>query len=317
MNFKVWIEKLENANVRDALRLRMERKFPEAMAKLNLACEEGDGKAMYFKARAYWFGGWGVHRDTNFARKVLELCRKAKCPWLMGKEGDVYGKGCYYNNHNAPGNRAENKERARMYFQEAHNNGHPLAAIRLYYCRFLGRVAERKLLATVIHFGDEQTQQVYALLCMVVRPKTSRKWLIRSAKANHERSIVRMAENHYDLCNILLCAKYLIKLRERSYMLTNRLLHNIPEIDPWIRLRELFMYGRAFHKFPGKFDETTDQSALPLRIFNESTTRAKAAALYFIGICQKYGLLSKDMRRMIGEMIWKSRYDPDAWGITL
>ena len=51
------------------------------------------------------------------------------------------------------------------------------------------------------------------------------------------------------------------------------------------------------------------------RVYQESSTRARAAALQFVHWGK--GVLGKDVAGMIGAMVWASRDQPATWGVQL
>jgi hypothetical protein len=50
-----------------------------------------------------------------------------------------------------------------------------------------------------------------------------------------------------------------------------------------------------------------------VKVFVKTKTAVQQAIFVFMLICRRMGLLSKDMRRVVGELIWESRYDPEIW----
>lgn len=293
MNFRGWIDKLENANLRRALHLRMERKFPEALDALNLACKEGDGKAWFFKARAYKYGGWTLLADAKLHVKCIEEARKVFCPWTyINGCGDAYGRGLFYR-------RTRQQKLAEIKFVEAHALGHPLATLELHYID-----NDSKILTEVVAFGDEVTQYNYFTLV-------------------HEKDLsLKLAETGftsamYDVGDMLYKSLEYIKFVE--YTTKNKILFRF---EYYARhrnqssrdVKELFLYGRYF-----ELDRNTDfcsqNSAYDRakRIYKESSERAKAAVFCFAGL----RLLAKDTRRLVGELVWNSRFFPNVWGVTL
>lgn len=293
MNFRVWIDKLENENLKRALYLRMERKFSEALESLNQACKEGDGNAWFFKARAYRLGGWTLLENEQLYGHCLEEARKVNCPWTYQNGcGDAYGRGLWYKN-------ANEKDLAELKFVEAHALGNPLATLELYLIH-----RDYKILESVVAFGDEYTQFVYF------------------SSIGEKRLRCELAETKfnlalYDVGNALYASCEYLKFTE--FVIANKLMM---DFDDCVKvrnkssqnLRELFCYGRAVKLYTSNFcyvgHRCYDRAN---RIYKESSDRAKAATLCFVGL----RLLPKDMRRMIGELVWCSRFDPAVWGVKL
>ena len=94
-----------------------------------------------------------------------------------------------------------------------------------------------------------------------------------------------------------------------------------------IRLKELFIYGRAFHLgqilddreerpvYSDNGRELVYDVSIPWieRIYCQSARRARAAALTVVWMA----LTSKDVSRKIAFMVWESRFDPAAWNVAL
>jgi hypothetical protein len=265
----------------------MERKFPEALKMLNLACAEGDGKAWFFKARAYKMGGWTLLQDEQLSFACTEEARKVNCSWTYQNGcGDTYGRGLWYK-------LTHRQELAENKFVEAHALGHPLATLELYYLH-----RDPKILTEVVEFGDEATQHTYFFL------------------VNEKDSTLKLAETGFTLAccdfgNVLYKSLEYIKFAE--YTTKNKILL---EFRDYIEhrnkssqdLRELFLYGRYF-----KMDCRGSNYDRARRIYKESSDRAKAATLCFVGL----RLLTKDTRRLVAELVWSSRFDPAVWGVRL
>jgi tetratricopeptide (TPR) repeat protein len=293
MNFKVWIENLENDNLKRALRLRMERKFPEALEALNQACKEGDGKAWFFKARAYRMGGWTLLQDIKLFNMCIEEARKVNCPWTYQNGcGDAYGRGMWFKHSNRFG-------LAELKLVEAHALGNPLAILELFNI-----YKDPSILENVIAFGDEATQYVYFF------------------KIGDTESRLKLAETKYqsalfDVANKMYMYMDYIKFAE--YVTRNKI---IMQFDEFVKhrststqeLQELFYYGRALKMVPNDFDQDNHKCYdRAKRVYKESSERAKAAVFCFVGL----RLLTKDTRRLVGELVWRSRFDPAVWGVKL
>jgi hypothetical protein len=286
MNFEGWIDKLENANLRDALRLRMARKFPEALAKLNLACDEGDGKALYFKYRAYLYGGWTLYKNIEESNIYYKKAEAAGCPWCI--RGDAYGWGMFY------------LRRKRMdaipSFEEALKEGHPLAAFEL--ARLINDKNSWNNVMQCISFGDEETLSNLA----------SEHFLIKAAEAKHQGALFEMAQKYYKDRKMLDFAYYIIESGFCTFCLKYQLINSKDT-------RELFIYGRGISLHGHIYTSIIDSAGTALQVYQESTSRAKSAVFCFVFVCRAF--FPKDIRRMIGEMIWKSREDPAVWKITV
>ena len=93
---------------------------------------------------------------------------------------------------------------------------------------------------------------------------------------------------------------------------------------PQQRLAELFQYGLGALLDPGKKEEVAGFSWNTMgdalfheadRVYQESSTRARAAALQFVHWGK--GVVGKDVAGMIGVMVWASRDQPATWGVQL
>jgi TPR repeat protein len=107
---------------------------------------------------------------------------------------------------------------------------------------------------------------------------------------------------------------------EDSFDIYNRLTSRYDEDE--ITLQELFFFGRGLKKNE-KLRLKVEKEGLKgvtdncIRIFEESCSSARKAALCIIWIFQRKNLLIRDLRKLIGEMIWKSREDPAVLGVSL
>ena len=52
-------------------------------------------------------------------------------------------------------------------------------------------------------------------------------------------------------------------------------------------------------------------------VYANSNEKAKQATLTFICWAKKENILHRDLRRLIGEMIWESRVDPELWKVKV
>lgn len=295
-----WIEKtITNENLKRALYLRMDGKLPEALAKLNQACDEKHGYAFFFKYRAHKYGGWGLYQNYMKAEHYRKLAVRENCPWVI--HGDDYGMGMHYLMRPRL-NSIYKIDDAIPNFEKALADGHPLAAVEL-FC--LDRTKENSnALVHAVVFGDEETQHRLAVnIKLRVRGgQTSEPWFIKAANAKHKDSMWELMNKYYFESRFRKAAYWFMKLNELTVQLARRLTKSND-------LRELFIYGRGY---TDKFKNVT-QFDRALRIYRESTAKAKAAVLCFT--CCKF--LSKDTRRVINEMVWKSREDPKIWGVFI
>ena len=308
MNFEGWIDKLENANLRDALRLRMARKFPEALAKLNLACDEGDGKALYFKYRAYLYGGWTLYCDLGESTVYYKKAEAAGCPWCSSIRGDAYGWGMFYLMRPRT-NSIYKVTDSIPSFEEALKEGHPLAAVELLWLKTDKEFWNNSMMQFVA-FGDEQTQTKLAShikLRIRLPGIASEPYFIKAAEARHQDALFEMAQRYFDNGNMREFAYYIMETRTCATINFKRRLCESADV------RELFIYGRGItlHRF--YYEPIINSADKSLRVYQESTSRAKSAVFCFVFACR--AVFPKDMRRMIGEMIWKSRENPAVWGV--
>ena len=90
------------------------------------------------------------------------------------------------------------------------------------------------------------------------------------------------------------------------------------------RLAELFQYGLGALLDPRKKQQVLDDRNNTVgdalfheadRVYQESSTRARAAALQFVHWGK--AVLGKDVAGMIGALVWASRHQPATWGVQL
>lgn len=67
--------------LQDALNLRSARKIPEALQKLEKACEEKDPNAYFLLSCAYLRGGWGLHINETKRRIYWEDAKRLGCKY--------------------------------------------------------------------------------------------------------------------------------------------------------------------------------------------------------------------------------------------
>jgi TPR repeat protein len=323
---------LKSETLRRAFVLRKEGRHPEALEQLEKACEEGndEGQSLFVKGDALCCGGFFLKKDCGESNRCLELSAKAGCPWAMAvvpsfysdalASNDLYARGCCYYLGNGVD---EDDDMARGLFLEAINKEGNFFAMR--ELAWLGsleekfRWAEKAALA-----GDAVSQWTlgeYYLHGDGVEKdqKKGLEWYLNGVLQRDLNSCGSVADL-YEKGEV--CKKDLVKsafyyLEGRCAGSIRRRLETTDFDDEHERVRELFAYGRGL-----KQDDTLRYyvgyiSTNCICIFEESVSRAQQAVFCFILICKKKNWLSKDMRRVIGEMIWESRCDPFLWNVKL
>jgi hypothetical protein len=106
--------------------------------------------------------------------------------------------------------------------------------------------------------------------------------------------------------------KYLIQ--NDIYAIQTRLLI-IEDIDSNAIIDEFFIYGREM--FLGRLGLSELTRKKPLRIYTETVQTVKKALFYFLCIL-KDQLYVKDLRILIGKIIWESRFQAGSiWEINV
>lgn len=110
--------------------------------------------------------------------------------------------------------------------------------------------------------------------------------------------------------NTLVGAKLLINNNQYT-AITSRIIKILDGRDRHDHLKELFLYGQI------KDRKHNDATRFAYVVYLKSTTKAKQATLMFLWWAKYNTPLPRDMRRMIGEMIWESRFDPSSWDVGI
>jgi hypothetical protein len=152
--------------------------------------------------------------------------------------------------------------------------------------------------------GDPECQ--YILACTQQDKSKRFKLLLSSALQDHYEASECLIECYFEgigcSVDIVKGAKMLVKIG------------NINKIEKRLKnggltLKEFYIYGRHLKKrkswqMPSKY---------PIEVFEKSTFASKQAVLCFMW-CTKE-LIHRDVRIIIGKMIWKFRKNPGVWGI--
>jgi TPR repeat protein len=319
---------LKSETLRRAIVLRTEGRLPEAVEMLDLACEEGndEGQSLFVKGDALCCGGFFLKKDCGESNRCLELSAKAGCSWAMAQvetfysdalaSKDPYARGCCYR----WGNGVEtNYVMARELCLEAANKEGNIFAMR--ELAWLGSLGEKLLWAeTGALAGDAKSQwrlgncYLYGWGVEKDENKAFDWWLKGAQQRNWDccQSVANCYENgtgcKKDLAK---CAFYNLEGR-CEWNIRNRL--EATEFDDeFERLRELFLYGRGLKQDDKLRNRVGEFQQNCIRVFEESVLGTQQAVFCFILICKKKNWLSKDTRRVIGEMIWESRCDPFLW----
>lgn len=324
------MEFVENENLRKALLLRKEGN-PEALTYLNRACDEGDGKAWYFKGRAYQQSGFFLESDFEQASICFRKSSILGCPWgtaevarsygrmdpkrdaafeLVRKSKDEFACALYYSYDMVDKNMeftnlVHSAQKGNMvaqyllYFLDENLNWLEMAA-------WNGEPCAQKKLGFEYKMAGDYEKAFY--------------WSLKAAKQNNHSATVYVAKvyRNGDGCKISprLSAFYMLKSKNikeiRFALRQNAYLKNSD------RLQELFVYGKSLKFNPYLVDCIGEEWCLQsIRIYDESTIAARQAALCFLLFFRRHKVLSKDVQRIIAKLVYDSRENPMTWGVSL
>lgn len=85
-----------------------------------------------------------------------------------------------------------------------------------------------------------------------------------------------------------------------------------------LTLKEVYLYGKYDeHKTVPSTGCVVTIEWVARSVYSSSNTKTKQATMLFVWWAQKENILPRDLRRLIGEMIWESRVDPDLWKVKI
>lgn len=297
----------KNINLQVALELRKQGRLKEARGYLDKACDEEDGDALFFKAHMLMVGvgGWGVTK--NFLDCESLALRSADA-------GSVYGMLLAYYLTSLSEQSISLRAKAiatkhivvRLFFEptacdlfwQALQEGIWLAYLFSDLMRHPSFIEHIKQIANL---GE-------ATACGILSDDPF--FLQKGAILRNSTCMEKLAKQCFEANDIASGAYWYTKLSYGSWIF-QRL--KSPFEDESLRLRELYVYGRKFAKgwFPscGLKQES-------LEVYCDSRTAAQRATVAFLLCCKRWGIY-KDVARLIGQMIWKSRNDPAIWNVKL
>ncbi len=319
-------------NLQIALSLRKEGN-PEALQYLEKACAQGDGYALYFKAKAYETGGFFLEKNWRLIESCYVASAKAGCPWAFSKTATYYVHGSVEHKHWIEKALASSddyvsyllfdgletyvsSEKALRALKRAAKQNNVFAQYSLHF--WLKDKQEQMIcLEKSAIYGDAEAQYSFALELHDLGDHNSAfSWYLKGAKQKHWYCYKRVAEYCLRRNNIVQSAVFFMLYGE-PLLIRHRLEHRVT-VDSIIRLQELFIYGKGLRRYPSLVQQIgSDVCAQSIRIYDQSTDAARKAALCFMWLSKGIKGLYPDVRRMIAQMVFESRTDPSVWGISL
>jgi len=324
-------------NLQIALSLRKEGN-PEALKYLEKACDDGDGYALYFKAKAHETGGFFLEKNWQLVESCYVASAKAGCLWAFTKVATYYVHGSAEHKHWIEKAIASSddyvsyllfdgldtyvsSQKAIECLKRAAKQNNVFAQYSLHFWA-KDKQKQMKYLEKSATYGDAEAQYSFALELHDSGDHNSAcSWFLKGAKQKHWYCYKRVAEyclygfSHVKK-NIVLSAVFFMLFGE-PLLIRYRLESQITK-DSIIRLQELFIYGKGLRRYPSLVQQIgSDICAQSIRIYDQSTDAARKAALCFMWLSKGIKGLYPDVRRMIAQMVFESRTDPSVWGISL
>lgn len=269
-------------HLRNALQLRQEGRYPEALAELDLACKEEDGLAWFVRGEAFYGGGWGLLKDKEKAQNCYKRSGDLGCEYGMVAHDLVTDDPVYVFELHDPFAIFLNNSDMPDQLEKACREGNIFAYP--YHPAWIEKAAE---------IGDAE-----GLYCMGERTDEI-KYYQKGAEQGHGNcmNVIRNAYlygNYSVKINHYKAAKLTIKLGDFDVF-------NSRFYREKISTCELFNYGRYFIRTGRRIFNESEVTCK--QVYNKVTKKARSAVLCFLWM----RLLSKDTRGIIAKMVWRSR----------
>lgn len=281
--FSVWCSQRKNTNTRVALELRAKGDFKQGLVYLKKACSEGDGEALFLVMIAFKYGGWGLHQDLYWVSYFKKLCKQSNCPWYAMH---------YANREDMEKIAYSGNEYAQCYMGR-------VATDSLTKLFWINCAVESGCATALCQMGHVYADTIY-------EDRQALHWYLKAADQKHAVASKNCAT--FFRRDHIKCALYTIQSRDFK-CIRHRIIHAQFE-------DELYLYGESCDNFTYQTDLTFERIHLCKYIQSTTDARVCAAVLFWMW-CSKHSVLCKDIRVMIGKLIWKSRYQPQDWGVFI
>lgn len=290
---------IENFNLRQALLLRKDGRLAESQTALEAACQEGDGKALYLKGRALFTGGWLYERSYRLSEECRHACLLADCIWLGQVEDDTDDAFTRFLSGHAG---------------ESYPQGIAEGHFLIYAYPDVRGVDTFPHVLVAANFGDERCQYRVGRHFRETNPELSFQYFLKGAMQKHRDCMYKVAR-YYEKGKG--CKKDLFKAAE--WFIAGDFKVSIPDRLYFAYTNHIwelvYIYARACRTNIQLQYMTEGSRECKDAIFlcDAVVYKVKQAVLWFNLVFKRCGFLTKDTRRVVGEMIWNSRYQMDEW----
>jgi hypothetical protein len=279
----------ENPHLFNALVHRKDGNFPAALTELKLACEQNDPDAKFLLFYIYYYGGLGLRPDTIKYKEYFKSITESPAPPYLTQ--------AFYMEYN------QFKDFVTIAVQSKSVLAPFLFVIkRDYYFIF-----------------DEQFKEYVQLCCQWNDPYIlflthELDNLLLSIKQCVYHAYQPAINIYYERLEYLKAAKIIVQKTNPSGVYRNikYALATKYRID---REKQCFVFGRWLSKRQ-ETERLCHIFVNSIRIYQETMERVEKTMNCWIWACGKMGIY-RDLRKMIGNLVWESREDPQAWGIGL
>lgn len=283
-----------NPNLRLALYHRMRGNYKLTKRYLLVAAEQdNDGQALYILANAYFYGGFGIKQNRSKTDELFQRSSDAGCPWgtaslspsLMEDSNDLYAKTIALIRING---RIDDPIICQSLISNAGTNV-LIYKILLPYC-LINSEQEKIFTQKATQLGDGLVQSIGSDWVNIKKAADQRVSL----------ALIKLTEKYYKEGEYEKAMYYALKY-DIYYSVVFHILQEYPS-------RKIhFMYGRKLSKLP----TPPVYFMKSLLIYQNTIQMCRSAALSTVYYLQR--ILSKDVAKMIGRMIWDTKNDPEVW----
>jgi len=316
----VQFDKLLTGSLREAVYLRKEDKIDEARDKLYEACAKNDPLALFYLGYAHEFGGFGIdHTLKTEAWNIYHKAAKLGNVWAMARliifnqnredysgrileSNDGYALGlCMRSSQDFPIKDGDLSER--LLKQEAENDN-PFAQIAIIEWNLDDEFESLRFLISAVVWRNESAIFSYFAYLTRLRDTKKSKEILALGTSQSVRSCLR--HYLYGCSNKVDSVRYAIRIHPRE-MNTHDLM-DITHRD----LDAQYVVGGFLEKrldFAIHFNVYFVAGATE---FFKNTNRTCQKAV-FAWLCISKAFLTRDVRRYIAEMVWKTRTQASIW----